>query len=86
MSNFIFTLLKLIKYVAETVAKFIDNSILSLDKTAVIGLSLSAHIAGLAARYVKKGYLFAVWGLDPAGPLFSYNEISWRISGIRMWL
>lgn len=69
-----------VKDVGSQVATFIDNSILPVDNIAIIGHSLGAHIAGLAARYVQKGYLFAVWGLDPAGPLFSYNEISWRIS------
>uniref|UniRef100_T1GP03 Lipase domain-containing protein n=1 Tax=Megaselia scalaris TaxID=36166 RepID=T1GP03_MEGSC len=49
-------------------------------KVKDVGSQPWCSIAGLAARYVQKGYLFAVWGLDPAGPLFSYNEISWRIS------
>lgn len=69
-----------IKTVASKVAVFIDNSELLTSKVAIVGHSLGAHIAGLSARYVSKGYIEAVWCLDPAGPLFSYNDISWRVS------
>lgn len=71
-----------VRKVASKVASFIDSSTLSVDRIAIIGHSLGAHSAGLAARYVTKGQIAAVWGLDPAGPLFSIKDTSWRISNI----
>lgn len=69
-----------VRNVGSKVASFIDSSELSVEKVAIIGHSLGAHCAGLAARSVKNGIIKAVWGLDPAGPLFSVNDSSWRIS------
>lgn len=71
-----------VRKVATKVANFIDSSTLSVDRVEIIGHSLGAHAAGLAARYVTKGRTAAVWGLDPAGPLFSVKDTSWRISNI----
>lgn len=68
--------------VGAQVAEFIDNSNLSedLDKIAIIGHSLGAHCAGLAGRAVNNGEISAIWGLDPAFPLFEYLDLENRIS------
>lgn len=71
-----------VRRVATKVAGFIDNSTLPVDRIEIVGHSLGAHCAGLSARYVTKGRIPVVWGLDPAGPLFSVKDPSWRISNI----
>lgn len=48
----------------------VDNASLELEKTTIIGFSLGAHIAGLAAKNVKNGKVNKIIGLDPAGPGF----------------
>ncbi|KAL5280255.1 hypothetical protein ACFFRR_004303 [Megaselia abdita] len=68
-----------IRNVAHKIATFIDQSTLSVQKVAIVGHSLGGHITGLAARYVEKGEIQAVWALDAAGPLFSYDDLSWRV-------
>lgn len=71
-----------VKKVATKVATFIDSSKLPVKRIELMGHSLGAHCAGLAARYVTKGPVPVVWAMDPAGPLFSLKDTSWRISNI----
>lgn len=39
-----------------------------------------AHIAGLVGKRVKRGKVQAIYGLDPAGPLFSIDDPDDRIA------
>ncbi|XP_072380526.1 lipoprotein lipase-like [Diabrotica undecimpunctata] len=43
---------------------------LNLDKTAIVGHSLGAHVAGVAGRTVG-GQINYIVGLDPASPMFN---------------
>lgn len=53
---------------------FISNEYSKPNDFTIIGFSLGAHIAGIAARRTKKGPLFKVIGLDPAGVDFEKND------------
>ena len=39
-----------------------------------------AHVAGLIGKYVESGKVAAIFGLDPAGPLFYVNSHEGRLS------
>uniref|UniRef100_A0A146MBK9 Pancreatic triacylglycerol lipase n=2 Tax=Lygus hesperus TaxID=30085 RepID=A0A146MBK9_LYGHE len=64
--------------VGKVVAKFIDRLVAETRVKAellhIVGHSLGAHIAGVAGLNIQSGLLMRVTGLDPAGPLFSYND------------
>lgn len=64
--------------VAKVVADFInfltDSASLELERTTIIGFSLGAHIAGLAAKNLKNGKVGKIIGVDPAGPSFSIDR------------
>lgn len=70
--------------VAEVVADFINflqtRASLKLNDTTIIGMSLGAHISGLAGKRVTGGKVRRVVGLDPAGPAFSAKEVTKRLS------
>lgn len=70
--------------VAEAVASFVNflqtKTSLNLNETTIIGMSLGAHISGLAGKRVQGGKIRRVIGLDPAGPAFSVKEIAKRLS------
>lgn len=70
--------------VAEVVATFVNilqtRASLSLNSTTIIGMSLGAHISGLAGKLVQGGKVRRLIGLDPAGPAFSAKEVNKRLS------
>jgi len=70
--------------VGELVASYIDflvqNNLLTLSRTSLIGFSLGAHIAGMTGKNVRSGRVNAIIGLDPAGPLFSMNSPDARLN------
>lgn len=41
--------------------------------------SLGAHIAGIAGKNVRRGRINHIIGLDPAGPLFTVNNVAGRL-------
>jgi pancreatic triacylglycerol lipase len=66
------------------VARFIDNlheaGLLRFAETHVIGHSLGAHVVGFAGKGVTRGRIHKVVGLDPAGPLFNFNDPADRLT------
>lgn len=46
---------------------------------SAIATLLSAHMAGIAGKLVRRGLVNTIIGLDPAGPLFSVNTPSDRL-------
>lgn len=65
--------------VATRVAQFIDflhqNGFLAnFNRLVIAGHSLGAHIAGLTGKRVTRGRVQAIFGLDPAGPLFDMGN------------
>lgn len=71
------------KPVGKTVAKFIDflhkESGILFEDIALIGFSMGAHVAGIAGKYVQTGRLSKIYALDPAFPLFPYENIKERV-------
>lgn len=69
---------------ALEIAEFIDvmNEKFGLEfKTlTVIGHSLGAHVAGMVGKKVNNGTIHTVYGLDPAGPLFSTSKPANRLA------
>lgn len=69
--------------VGPLVGQFINNAVnsngLQLSNTYIIGHSLGGHTAGIAGKTVN-GYVRTVFGLDPAGPLFSADQHNERIN------
>lgn len=71
--------------VAATVARFIDflhlNGFLAnFNRLNIVGHSLGAHIAGITGKRVSRGRVQAIFGLDPAGPLFSVGDVANRLA------
>ncbi|XP_055386432.1 phospholipase A1-like [Condylostylus longicornis] len=70
--------------VALQVADFIDflhrEGKMNFSDLIVIGHSLGAHVAGIAGQEVKTGKIPIIYGLDPAYPLFYYEQIDERLS------
>lgn len=46
----------------------------------MIGYSLGAHVVGLAAKLATRGKVNTIFGLDPAGPLFTAADPSIRLT------
>lgn len=61
--------------VGTVIASFLDflvqNGFTNLNRVFIAGHSLGAHIAGITGKRVTSGRIQAIFGLDPAGPLFS---------------
>uniref|UniRef100_A0A182U4C2 Lipase domain-containing protein n=1 Tax=Anopheles melas TaxID=34690 RepID=A0A182U4C2_9DIPT len=70
--------------VANLVAALIDNLVTGLgqdiNQIGIIGHSLGAHIAGIAAKRVRSGKIGYIVGLDPASPLFRLKKPDERLS------
>lgn len=49
------------------------NGFATNARTVIAGHSLGAHIAGIAGKRTN-GRIHAIFGLDPAGPLFSLGN------------
>ncbi|CAH1154048.1 unnamed protein product [Phaedon cochleariae] len=56
----------------------VENNGLDLANTTVAGHSLGAHVAGIACAHVE-GECDVIVGMDPAGPLFSYDKTEGRL-------
>uniref|UniRef100_A0A1A9VZB6 Lipase domain-containing protein n=1 Tax=Glossina brevipalpis TaxID=37001 RepID=A0A1A9VZB6_9MUSC len=72
------------KGVGKKIASFVDflvkNYDLKLNDLEIIGHSLGAHVAGFTGKKITSGQPFAIIGLDPALPMFSYNKPDGRLS------
>lgn len=71
--------------VGTLLARFIDflhlNSLLTnFNRLHIAGHSLGAHIAGIAGKQVTRGRVEVIIGLDPAGPLFDFNNVATRFA------
>uniref|UniRef100_A0A1I8NWW3 Lipase domain-containing protein n=1 Tax=Stomoxys calcitrans TaxID=35570 RepID=A0A1I8NWW3_STOCA len=70
--------------VGEDVAEFVDflnaKFGMSFSNLVVIGHSLGAHVAGYCGKRVKRGTLAAIVGLDPAYPMYSYENPETRLA------
>ncbi|TMW42848.1 hypothetical protein DOY81_012071 [Sarcophaga bullata] len=70
--------------VGETIAEMVnllnEECGLNLDDLEIIGHSLGAHVAGYTGKNIKSGKAHAIIGLDPALPMYSYNEPDKRLS------
>lgn len=51
-----------------------------MDTVHVIGYSLGAHVAGYAGKAVDGRQIHTIIGLDPARPLFDFNQPKMRLS------
>lgn len=71
---------KIAKVVADLINFLREKASLDLNETTIIGMSLGAHISGLAGKRVEGGKVRKVIGLDPAGPAFSVTKVSERLS------
>ncbi|XP_037958062.1 phospholipase A1 VesT1.02-like [Teleopsis dalmanni] len=70
--------------VGKQVANFIDflytSGGMSFGNLLVMGHSLGAHVSGFAGKNVKYGRIHQITGLDPALPLYSYDDPSERLN------
>lgn len=71
--------------VATRVAQFIDflhanGFLVNFNRLIIAGHSLGAHIAGLTGKRVTRGRVQAIFGLDPAGPLFDMGNAAARLA------
>ncbi|KAL5277424.1 hypothetical protein ACFFRR_002579 [Megaselia abdita] len=53
---------------------------LSFASLDLIGHSLGAHVVGFAGKTVTQGKIHTIYGLDPAMPLFSYDNPKTRLA------
>lgn len=70
------------KYVAEFTKMLVNKYKVPMSNIRVIGHSLGAQVSGFAGKQVQKlnlGKYSEIIGLDPAGPLFRWNQCSDRI-------
>lgn len=69
--------------VGDFIVKLNQERGISLDRITFIGHSLGAHVSGFAAKRVFEklnGKVAKIFGLDPAGPLFSRRGEDDRLS------
>lgn len=62
-----------VRAVGRVLARFIDHLVgmdMNPNDLIIVGHSLGAHICGFAGKYVTKGPVGTIIGLDPAKPLF----------------
>jgi len=69
--------------VGGVVASFVDflneKAGVSFSSVNLIGHSLGAHVSGYAGKQVKRGKIPKIFGLDPALPLFDFNNCGTRL-------
>ncbi|KAG8226006.1 hypothetical protein J437_LFUL015932 [Ladona fulva] len=66
------------------VAKFIDflatAGNLDISTLHLSGHSLGAHVMGIAGKNAENGLVGRITGMDPAGPLFTLEEVNERLA------
>jgi len=70
--------------VGQSIARFIDflhlnGFVVNFNRVIIAGHSLGAHVAGHVGKSVARGRIQAIYGLDPAGPLFSIGTPTGRL-------
>uniref|UniRef100_A0A0K8UNL2 Putative phospholipase A1 magnifin n=1 Tax=Bactrocera latifrons TaxID=174628 RepID=A0A0K8UNL2_BACLA len=68
--------------VGAVVANFVDflsEHGMSFDSLGLVGHSMGAHVAGFTGKKVSRGKVHTIEGLDPALPLFNYDDCSSRL-------
>lgn len=68
-------------YTGDFIADLVATGYFDLSKLNIIGMSLGAHIAGIAGSRLN-GEVGLIIGLDPAGPLFT--KLSERPEAVRL--
>ncbi|XP_055850750.1 phospholipase A1-like [Episyrphus balteatus] len=75
---------KLCSKAGKVVAQFIDwmhdNAKMRFDTLTLYGHSMGAQVAGFAGKNVKRGKVHTIVGMDPALPLFPYNDPTRRLA------
>jgi pancreatic triacylglycerol lipase len=70
--------------VANFVASYLDflneNFFLDFNRLTIIGFSIGAHISGHVGKFVRRGRVNTIIGLDPNSLLFSVNNPSERLA------
>ncbi|CAG9830939.1 unnamed protein product [Diabrotica balteata] len=66
------------KLLGTLIRNLVNNNKLDLNKAAIVGHSLGAHVAGLAGHELN-GAIHHIVGLDPALPCFDYNDVDQRL-------
>lgn len=66
-------------YIARVIDRLGALDLIDIDELSVIGHSLGAHISGLAGKNVTSGRIGTIIGMDPAGPLFSIENVNGRL-------
>lgn len=69
--------------VATFIASYLDflheNFFLDFKRTTIVGFSIGAHIAGHVGKFVRRGRVNTIIGLDPNSGLFSVNNPAERL-------
>jgi pimeloyl-ACP methyl ester carboxylesterase len=69
--------------VGRVIAQFVDflsmNGLTQHSRVNIVGHSLGSHVAGHAGKEVRLGRINAIFGTDPAGSLFSYEDRNNRL-------
>lgn len=73
-----------VEVTGQAIAQMIDfmheNNFLRFEELTLIGFNLGAHCAGHAGKYIRRGRISTIIGLDPSGPLFSARAPWGRLS------
>ncbi|XP_055911895.1 phospholipase A1-like [Eupeodes corollae] len=73
-----------VKSVGLLLGKFVDflhrETKTSFKKIYLIGFSMGAHIVGIAGKSIKRGRIPVIFGLDPALPMFSFENTKERLT------
>lgn len=69
----------------QMIARFIDwlhlnGRLVNFNRLIIVGHSLGAHVAGMCGKALTRGRAQAIFGTDPAGPLFSMGSPGARLA------
>lgn len=67
-------------FVAKLIDYMYDTALIKLDQLLLAGHSLGGHGVGLAGKFVTRGKVETIVGMDPAGPLYTNGNAAERIA------